>query len=224
MSTTAPTPLAERALASLRRLGPWRVGAIAYLVVALAAGAIVGALVVALAWGGAELVRRHRNRPPAVRDGRFHPSRGLVELVIGAVVVNRDGIARSFLWTLFASLVAVTAALAALVAIVVAGQGVPLILSLLATAAVALWRRHDRREHPELWPVPPGDLSIAAYVESRSFPSDTVADFVTSEAGAVTLDEARRVADAYSAGRAAERYEAYRRRSDAARKGQAARR
>jgi hypothetical protein len=218
MSTTAPTPFAERALDSLRRLGPWRFGAIAYLVVALAAGAILGALVVALAWGGTELVLRHRNRPPAVSDGRFHPSRGLVELVIGAVVVRRDGLARSFLWTLFGSLVAVTVTLAAVVAVVVAAHGVALIVAAVVALGVALWRRHDRREHPELWPVPPGDMSVAAYVESRSFPSDTVADFVTSEAGAVTLDEARRVADAYSAGRAAERYEAYRRRSDAARK------
>ena len=62
-------------------------------------------------------------------------------------------------------------------------------------------------------------MALAAYVEAHSFPGDTVADFAASAAGAVSIEEARRITDAYVAGRAAERFDAYQRRSNAARAG-----
>lgn len=92
------------------------------------------------------------------------------------------------------------------------------------TGGVALWHRHDNREHPDLWPGIGEDVSLASYVERHSFPGDSVSDFVTSKAGSVSLEEARRIAEAFNAGQAPERFDAYMRRNEAARRDHGARR
>lgn len=226
MSTTPSlpaAPLPEQARRAVRRLGAWRVGAIAYLVLALTTGALLGAPVAALVWGAIELRRHHRShvalKASRYEPGGFRPSKGLVELVLGAVVINRDGVIRPLFWTLFASLVGLGLAVAALVAIVAADRGLPVVLGLCLVGVVALWRKDDRKRHPEDYPPKPGDVTIAAYVESHSFPSDTVADFVTSETGRTISEQARERLDAWRSGYLAAERDARRRRREAARKG-----
>jgi len=224
-SLPAPTPLAEQARRAVRRLGAWRVGALAYLVLALATGAVLGALVAGLVWTSIELRRHHRShvalKASRYEPGAFRPSKGLVELVLGAVVINRDGVTRPLFWMLFAGLIGLCLAVGALVAIVAADRGLPVVLGLCLAGVVALWRKDDRKGHPEDYPPKPGDVTIADYVESHSFPSDTVADFVTRETGTTTVEQAREHLDAWRSGYLAAERDAWRRRSEAARGAQA---
>ena len=211
--------LGERARRAAHRLGALRAGAATYLVAAVATGAIVGALVAGLAWGAVEL-RHYRHQREAivfhheVRHSWRH-TRRLLNVVLGGAVVHRDGVLATVGSTLMVGVFLVALVLWSLVAIVTAGHEVPLLLALVVTVAVALWRRHDQRAIP--LPERP-DLDLIAYVEAHSFPGDTVADFVMSAVGAVSIDEARRVTDAYNAGMAAQRFEDWKRRSEAARR------
>ena len=202
-------------------LTPARTGALAYVLVALVAQAWTGLVIVALVGAAVELHRHHHRageRRAALLPGGsgLSPSKGLVALVIGAVVVLRDGLGRSIVTTLAAGLAVLVVALVAFGEVVIAGRFVPILVALVVALSVAVWRRVTR--HGGQGTGAP-DMALAAYVERHSFPTDTVADFAASAAGAVTVDEARRISDAYVAGRAAERFDAYQRRSDAARAG-----
>ena len=204
-----------------RTLTPARTGALAYVLVALVVQAWTGLAIVAVGWAAVELHRHHHRageRRAALLPGGYpvRPSRGLVALVLGAVVVLRDGLGRSIVTTLAAGLAVLVVALVAFGEVVIAGRFVPVLVAVLVALSVAVWRRITR--HGGQGAGAP-DMALAAYVERNSFPGDTVADFTASTAGAVTVDEARRITDAYVAGRAAERFDAYQRRSNAARAG-----
>jgi len=202
-------------------LTPARAGALAYVLVALIARAWIGLAIAAVGWAVVELHRRHRRagerRAAMLPDGSsLSPSRGLVALVLGAVVVLRDGLGRSIFVTLIVGGWVVLFALLAVGEVVLAGRFVPVLVALLVALSVAGWRRVTRHGGQG---TGASDMALAAYVERNSFPGDTVADFTTSAAGAVTVEEARRITDAYIAGQAAERFDAYQRRSNAARAG-----
>jgi hypothetical protein len=190
--------------------------------VALVVQAWTGLVIVAVGWAVVEL-HRHLHRRAGERraamlpsGSSLSPSKGLVALVIGAVVILRDGLGRSIVTTLAAGLAVLVVALVAFGEVVIAGRFVPVLVALVVALSVAVWHRIAR--HGGQGTGAP-DMALAAYVEAHSFPGDTVADFAASAAGAVSIEEARRITDAYVAGRAAERFDAYQRRSNAARAG-----
>lgn len=92
---------------------------------------------------------------------------------------------------------------ATVVTLMLWSQGAVLLLvTLLVVSLVALHRHRRARSRDET-------LTVADYVERHSYPSDTVADFVASEAGGASLADARRLLaawkDGYLAGERARR-------------------
>ncbi|MCL4422714.1 MAG: hypothetical protein M1115_06055 [Actinobacteria bacterium] len=133
-----PATITGRACQVARRVRPIEAGAFAYFVVAMIAGAwtavlaMLGALIVAEVW------HHHRKADPSQ-----HRLRGMVELVIGTVILLRDGIVRPILWALIAAAVAAVLAIVAFGVIVTAVHGAAVIIGLVAavgTRAIATTR------------------------------------------------------------------------------------
>jgi len=186
---------------------------------ALVARAWIGLVIVALVWAVVELHGHHHRAGERAsvepHRGQVRPSKGLVALVLGAVAIRRDGIARSIFWMLIVEVWCALFALLALGEVVVAGRFIPLLVALVVAVIMAAWRRVTR--HGGQGTKPP-DLALIDYIERHSFPTDTMAEWVANQAGTTTVEEARRLTDAYISGQAAERSNAYMRRSDAARR------
>lgn len=186
---THPVPSTERASVTERL---WRgvartcaaeAGVGAYLVVAMIAGAwiavlvVLGALIAAEAWRHHHHHHRryyhhhHHHRPkPAPKGARpWRPSKGLVGLVFGAVIVRRDGIARPLLWTVVGAVVALVIAYVAVGLVLDAAGGMALIVGAVAAGGVALARsqvdrtgdrgdRGDRGDKDEQLRAHPGTM------------------------------------------------------------------
>lgn len=123
-------------------------GLLAYLVVAyvLAAWWGLGILLVGsaafLAWQRRDTFGRHSALDP------WHPSR-LVELVMRKVVVEEDGLRRVLLWGLVGTVAAGIVAAVALVVVLVAGRGLPLLAGLVIGGLLA-YGRHLANRHTSL--------------------------------------------------------------------------
>ena len=218
--------------ASRRTVTPARTGLVAYLAVAVIVADWIGAVVVVILAGLVAVVEHH-HRARADASGRTRVAHhrdvtpGIVALVLAGGVLLRDGIGRSVMDTILVGVLAFFGGLAVLSAVAFTGHGIPILVGLIAYVVTRIVLHHLPAVRSGRDPTAvvqagtvvalPGDLALVDYVERNSFPGDTVADFAASATGAVSIEEARRITDAYVAGRAAERFDAYQRRSNAAR-------
>lgn len=130
---------------TLRHLTPARAGTLAYVVTAAIARAWVGLAIVAVMWAVVELHEHHRRadeRRVATRAGgsSLSPSRGLVALVLGALVILRDGLGRSIFWTVVVSFWSVLFGLSVLSEVVIAGRFIPVVVAVLVALATVVVR------------------------------------------------------------------------------------
>ena len=148
-SVTDPASVTERLRRGVARIDAAEAGVGAYVVVAMIAGAwiavlvVLGALIAAEAWRHHHHHHHHHHHPkPAPNGARsWRPSKGLVGLVFGAVIVRRDGIARPLLWTVVGAVATLVVAIVAVGLVIGAAGGVALIVGAVAAGGVALWRR-----------------------------------------------------------------------------------
>lgn len=128
------TPTGSRAREALHRITPVEAGVAAFGLVAITFGAWLAVLVVLLAWGGFELWHRHRQHRAAMSiQGRL--PRGLVELVLGAVLLRRDGVLGSMAWGIIVVAVVGLVALVVVGLIVSAAHGLALLAGIVAAGA-----------------------------------------------------------------------------------------
>lgn len=136
--TGGPTTLAHRAYRSARSVTPGEAGVGAYLLVAMVAGAwgavlvSLGVLIVALAW------HAHRHARSAADPNRRH-RRGIVELVLGGVLLARDGILGTLVWLVLGVVVTAFLAVVAFGLVISAAHGAALLVGLAAGLGVVLW-------------------------------------------------------------------------------------
>ncbi|MHB1781827.1 MAG: hypothetical protein ACYCTE_03885 [Acidimicrobiales bacterium] len=129
-----------RARAALARMHPLPAGIGAYAVVSLVVHDVAALVVLALAVALVEVAihRRARLERPGWRPGR------VVELVIGAALVRRDGIVRPLLALVVGGALAVGVGLVSLAVVASAAHGLGVLAGGLVAALVALWHRHER--------------------------------------------------------------------------------
>jgi hypothetical protein len=134
----------------LRTLSPARAGVVAYLVVAAVMGAWLAVVVVAIGWALVEHHRRDHTRTAV--DGPngspAHSRRGLVALVLGVVLVLRDGVARTAGGVVLAVVVAVLVLVVAVLVVTGAGNGLPLAGAVVGAVVAAVVRHHGRPATP----------------------------------------------------------------------------
>lgn len=125
-------------------------GALAYGAVALVAGDLGALVALAVAAALVGLVARHRGRPARTGWARtgWRPSH-VVELVLAAVVVRRDGVVRSVLGALLVVVAALAVLLLGLVVLLEAAYGLALLVGLATAVAVALLRPHQGPAVPD---------------------------------------------------------------------------
>lgn len=144
------TPCSRALVSRLRTLSPARAGLVAYLVVAAVMGAWLAVVVVAIGWAVVEHHRRDHTRTAV--DGPngspVHSRRGLVALVLGAVLVLRDLVARTVGGVVLAVVVAVLVLMVAVLVVTGAGNGLPLIAAAVGATLAVVMRHHDRPATP----------------------------------------------------------------------------
>ncbi len=140
--SSEPLTMTDRARPAARAVTPAEAGIGAYLLVAMVTGAraallvSLGVLIVVLAWHG------HRHAHRAADPARRH-RRGIVELVLGGVLLARDGIPRSLGWLVLGVVVAAFLTVVAFGLLVSAAHGAALFVAVAAALGVALWHRQS---------------------------------------------------------------------------------
>jgi len=130
----------SRARAALARVHPLTAGIGAYALAALVVHDVAALVVLALVTLAAEVVIHRRSR--VARPG-WRPSR-VVELVVGAALVRRDGIVRPVLGLLVSGALAVALGTLGVLVVLTAAHGLALIAGAVFAGLVALWHHHER--------------------------------------------------------------------------------
>ena len=126
---------------TLARTHPVVAGAGAYGAVALVAHDVAALAVAGVGLGLVELVVHRRSR--LARPG-WRPSH-VVELVLGAALVRRDGLVRPILSLVGYGVLAVVLGLLALDVVATAAGGLALVAGVVTGTLVAVWHHHEGR-------------------------------------------------------------------------------
>jgi len=147
-------PVKARARSVLDEITPAVAGVGAYAIVGLVFGAVPAVLVVLVALAVIEASIHHREARRmrrAARTGRNGVSKGVVELVIGAVILRRDGVIGSVLAAVTALLVGLLVltlslglVLLGLGVVVSAAHGIALFVGVVAAAGLEIFRLTEK--------------------------------------------------------------------------------